>query len=392
MNYRKIIILNDYLATKGGGERSTFQFAFFFLKQFPSAQIDIITREDSPPDLPEILKYFELPATDRIRISMFPFHSLRIKFIRKILIKIWLYKRIFTSDLFLNHSHDPAILPLAKININLIMFPFNAYYGRRPIRYLNIWMTKLIFPFYVINLTNSEFTKSECLRVYGSKFKFEVIYPYFDFKNTSEARLKEDEKKKFKILNISRFTINGHAKNQDLLLNSFLELVKVGKNYEFEAVFIGSLNKNSNDDLKFFLELYEIASRRKDIRLIPNASYNDLLREISSSDFFWLGTGFFRENIKPFPIHFEHFGIVLIEAISQGLVPLAPNRGGPVEILADFKDNLLVEKPEDLVAKTLNLVKEPEQLETLKKGLLEKINTYSRDTFELRMEKILESI
>lgn len=386
---KRITILNNYLSTKGGGERSTLQFAYYFSEKISNSEVRIITFEPEPPTIGELANFFKFPDSKNIKILKYGISQKNFLF--RWLSALHMYFIIFRSDIFLNHSHDPSLFPLAKRNYNLIMFPFNAYYGRRPFRFLRKKLTSLILPYYDLNFTNSEFTRQECIKAYGNIIKFSVIYPYFDFNledNTFESS-NETFRNSFQIVNVSRFSRTGHSKNQDLLLEAFKILIKIAPNTQFKIKFLGSLDNSKPDDVQFFKELILKANGMENILIVHNATHEELQAALEESDFFWLGTGFSRDKLKLYPVNYEHFGIALIEAMAKGIIPLAPNKGGPIEILNDIDSNLLIVDSENLAKETFLLALNKERRNTIRKKIFLKVKSYSKEEFENKLYKTL---
>jgi glycosyltransferase involved in cell wall biosynthesis len=86
------------------------------------------------------------------------------------------------------------------------------------------------------------------------------------------------------------------------------------------------------------------AARGLPVRLHLNASCRELDRLYGRASLLWHGCGS------------EHFGIVLVEAMARGCLPLAPAHGGPAEILRDGETGFLYRSWEDLARKTVAAV------------------------------------
>jgi|GEM_PF-131313 len=74
-----------------------------------------------------------------------------------------------------------------------------------------------------------------------------------------------------------------------------------------------------------------------------------------------------RAEILAVPSDYEGFGIVYLEAMRAGLVPVASARGGAAELLRDGVDGILVDpdRPEDLEGALVRLAADPDEAERL---------------------------
>jgi hypothetical protein len=85
------------------------------------------------------------------------------------------------------------------------------------------------------------------------------------------------------------------------------------------------------------------------------------------------------------PQKMEHFGISIVEALGNGLIPLVFDSAGPAEILADYPD-LRFTSLADLVKKT-NAARELENDTKLKLGAISSL--FDEDIFFSTFKKII---
>lgn len=164
-----------------------------------------------------------------------------------------------------------------------------------------------------------------------------VIYPAID-----PALYSRGEKKK-KIISIGHFfeEEDGHSKNQHILAQAFDGLEG------YELVLAGNA---TNEDSAYVRKVRK-CSEGKNIRVEVNRGSGFLKAELGSSSHYWHANGYNRNH----PAQSEHFGIVILEALACGAVPVVHNSGGAPEIAGITWD-----RPEDLRRITLEQREAPE--------------------------------
>lgn len=213
-------------------------------------------------------------------------------------------------------------------------------------------------------IANSEFTKSATKKVYKNYYKsrIKVIYPSVELFNS-----KQTEKKKLTACSLGRF----HPSKRQL------EQIKIAQHLpEIEFNFIGFADKKDSYFIKCLNYINE--NKIRNVSLLCNLPYPELIKTLQNSSFF---------------IHTminEPFGIVTVQAISAGVIPIVHNSGGQKEIvpIKDLRYNEL-EEVKDILKYLFNntsLIKE------FKKKLLPNIRRYSPNNFENQFTEILTEI
>ena len=91
-----------------------------------------------------------------------------------------------------------------------------------------------------------------------------------------------------------------------------------------------------------------------------NAPRRELLDLYSQSALFWHAAGFgVREDRHPERL--EHFGIVTVEAMMHGAVPLVVPAGGQAELVDDGRTGRHWRSVEELVTRTRELIDSPDE-------------------------------
>ena len=239
-----------------------------------------------------------------------------------------------------------------------------------------LYKPNLFFLSYKRVLSNSIFTASWIREYWG--IESSLLYPPvkigFNFSNSFL------ERQPTKILSVGRFIDPkyGHSKNQLELVRAFRILEKKSDEI-FELHLVGGLDKRNN---KYFEKVARL-SRNRRIFLHPNASSETLDHLYKTSTLFWHATGLNVHDRKPEKM--EHFGISVVEAIGNGLLPIVFDSAGPAEILAEFPE-LRFTNHEDLVKKTLNA----RTLESAKLNQLFSIPLhYNEESFFLEFRKLI---
>lgn len=217
------------------------------------------------------------------------------------------YNGLFKPDIFVHSSHFVSYPAIGRRNWIVSFFPkkhlvHTGYDGAISIcRYTAEWVER-----------------------YWNLFG-RVIEPCIDPSVYRKGR------KGTKIVSIGHFfeEPDGHSKNQHILAEAFDGLEG------YELVFIG--NAGPGDEA--YLAKLRKASQGKKIRIEVNKDYEFLKNELSGASHLWHANGYGRTD----PEQTEHFGIVILEALACGVVPIVHNSGGAREICGITWD-----KPEEL--------------------------------------------
>lgn len=111
---------------------------------------------------------------------------------------------------------------------------------------------------------------------------------------------------------------------------------------------------------------------------------------LGSSSIYWHGAGL-EVDEAAMPWALEHFGISIREAMNAGCVAMAPNRGGPREIIEDGITGYLFEDAVELVDLTRAVFerRHPEAIQEMRRKAVESGGPFSREAFCGRWDKIL---
>lgn len=288
----------------GGGESHALAIAAILHKEFPEKDIYLISETDF--DLEALGEYFKISTIG----------------LRKLVVKKMNTELTRRFWLFINSTSHSSLRTKAKHSWYIVSFPHRTK--------TTWWLRgyKLI--------CNSDFTRYHCNKRWGVKSAM-VVYPVLQLATDINKSDEKDNIKQRCILSLGRFTRRGHAKNQHLIIASFIEACdnSVDDENYWHLYLIGSLDQQNQEDIHYFQELLAqvSASKYKErITLISNASRSNLEAIMRRSALYVHATGLNAVNRRP--EYQEHFGIAPVEAALEGCYPLVYKYGGPAEVVS----------------------------------------------------------
>lgn len=213
-----------------------------------------------------------------------------------------------------------------------------------------------------VSVANSKFTKSAIDRNYLVKENdIEVIYPpVWRLKKNEE----QFEKKKLMVCSIGRFSSD---KRQ-------LEQIKIAEklpDYEFHIIGFANESDSYFNECKRYLAI----NKMKNVFLHPNIEFSEMESILSNSMFFLHS------------MRNEPFGIVTVQAIEKGCIPIVHNSGGQKEIVNE--DELRYNDIDEAVEIFNKLQKNDANLISLRNKIMKNASQFSYDEFERRLKPIL---
>ncbi|HLD24518.1 MAG TPA: glycosyltransferase family 4 protein [Patescibacteria group bacterium] len=314
---------NPYFDGFGGGERYTLTLASHWSKSH-----EVVLFWDDPNIVGASEKRFGLDLS-RVRVTPNIFKNANI------FGKLWESKK-YDLIFFVSDGSIPA--SLAKHNILHFQVPF-------PSILVDSWKMKR----YDSIVCNSRFTKEELDPQLGVRAV--VIYP-----PVQNIPHDSSVKRKKQILSVGRFTSYFQAKKQEVLIEAF------GKFSGYELIFAGSLIPSDQG----YFDALKARVKHLPVRLLPNISNEELIKLYQSSQLYWHAAGFGETD----PTKMEHFGISTVEAMSAGVVPLVFAGGGQLEIVSDGVNGVLWNTPDELIAKTFELIKDKQKYSEMSKAAI----------------------
>jgi O-antigen biosynthesis protein len=190
-----------------------------------------------------------------------------------------------------------------------------------------------------------------------------------------------------KILNVGRFSPDGHCKRQDVMIEAF-RLFFERSARPLELHLAGTLDGSSSS--RRYLASLQQAARGLPVSFHVNIlpqHIHDLYRQAT---IYWHLTGI-ESDINLCPELFEHFGISIVEAMSAGAIPITIGYGGPSEFITDGSDGFLISSVEELLDRTVILLSKDERdLTAMGDRAKERAAHFSISRFADRLREVLE--
>jgi len=263
-------------------------------------------------------------------------------------------------DFFINNSMNEMVYPLSNISTVICHFP-----ERRPKSY-----------FYADRYTHVIYNSKYTAHWIEKKWKFvphKHIYPPVDM----APEEKEKPSKENIILSVARFEVSG-SKKQLEMVRTFLKLNRQFPDIEKEwkLVIVGGC-PDENEYLKKVKETIK-KSGADNIELKLNISGDELKAIYKKSTIFWHLCGLDQTD----PSLVEHFGMTIVEAMQNRLVPIVFEGGGQQEIVDHGSSGFRVQSSAQLMAFTMKVINEPGLRVELSRSAFEQSKAFTRDTFE----------
>jgi glycosyltransferase involved in cell wall biosynthesis len=302
---------------------------------------------------------FNSPLLDPARVSrriQNPFHIIS--------------KESGNYDFFINNSMNEMVYPLANVSTLICHFP-----ERRPKSY-----------FYADRYTHVIYNSQYTAHWIEEKWKFtphKHIYPPVDM---APVTLSAETLKENIILSVARFEVGG-SKKQLEMVRTFLKL-----NRRFPTVFnqwklalVGG-SPDENEYLKKIKELIE-KSGTNNILLMVNSSGDELKALYDKAKIFWHLCGLDQTD----PSLVEHFGMTIVEAMQNRLVPIVFDGGGQREIVDHGVNGFRVNSTAQLMSFTMKVINDPSLQIELGGQAFEKSKLFTRETFEQKVKEFFSA-
>lgn len=363
---KKVALYNPYLETKGGGEKVCLALAAS-LQHDLGCEVYLIT--GSGINLDELADYFKLNLEG---IQVIPVNSetfstrlagrLRLPGrIKNIIFDRKLSRAVKKGnfDLFINNCYQSNLPSPTKLGVYMCMFPQRLDASQPDISMLKkvyVLCAKTLHRLvlhpahrspidtYQLITANSAYTQSYIKKLWGKDSR--IIFPVCENMRSAQPVTKERI-----ILHVGRFFENvgeNHHKRQDFLLETFAGMKQLHAD-GWQLHFAGSVAEDVGA-LKYLLRLIK-DSQGLPVQFHFNTSFEELKTLYNQATIYWHATGFGSDLVKH-PEKQEHFGIVTVEAMSAGCVPIVFNSAGQKESVIPGKNGFLWDTPKQLVEQT----------------------------------------
>ncbi|WP_411869071.1 glycosyltransferase [Vulcanococcus limneticus] len=303
---RSIAVYNLFWNTYGGGEVHALQLARRLKDEHPDCHVYLLSESDF--DLEALASYFNISTNGLLKLVV-------PRVTTKLTKRFWL---------FVNSTSHSSLASVAVNSWYIVSFPHRSL--RRH------WQKTYTF------LPNSHYTQSWMQRWWGqhSCTDAQVFYPVAHLRSAATPDPDSCDRSSVsqRILAVGRLTRRGHAKNQDLILEAFLQIASSLPS-AWQLCLAGSLDESNAEDLNYYQQLKECintSAHSSRVALLPNVSRDDLNTLLHDSAFFVHAAGLGQSAQHEPELH-EHFGIAPVEAALAGCVPIVYAVGGPAEVL-----------------------------------------------------------
>ncbi|MGH7245619.1 MAG: glycosyltransferase [Candidatus Levyibacteriota bacterium] len=228
-------------------------------------------------------------------------------------------------------------------------------------------------------ICNSFFTKAYIDKTFDVVST--VLYP-----PASGEILSKSEKKENIILSVGRFNLlpDGTTfKKQEVLIEIFKKMIDKGlKDWKF--ILVVSYHEKDKAQRSFFAE----SIKNYPIEIYENLPSDKLKDIYEKTKIYWHAAGF-DEDLKKHPERAEHFGIVTVQAMEKGAVPVVFDAGGQTEIV-EKKCGFLWETKEELEEKTSALINDESMWKKFSIQAKEDAKKFSKSVFCKKLYSVIE--
>jgi glycosyltransferase involved in cell wall biosynthesis len=354
----RIGVFDPYLDDLGGGEKYMMLLATCLAEQH-----EVTIFWDKKEDVDALKKRFGL-SFENIRISKNIF-SPHVSFIERT-------KSLSNYDaiVYLSDGSIPFVFP-RKLYLHIQQpLPKRAVTIKDKIKFKNI--TSIFY--------NSQFTKGFNDPLFPG-VRSTVIYPPVAIHNIPM-------KKENAIMHVGRFRVKNvettDYKKQGFMVEAFKKLVDRGlKGWKF---WLASSVKE--EDEVAFNRLRESA-KGYPIEFYINKSNKPLFDLYNKAKIYWHASGY-GEDLVQHPELAEHFGIVTVEAMGAGAVPVVINAGGQKELVTEGENGLLWSTEEELLEKTTKLAQDEKLWNKLSQNAIIRAEDFTEKKFFTSVRELIK--
>lgn len=307
---KKALIYNKYLNTAGGGERLTLDWCLAL--SHLGYEITIVTSHDFSQTVESLCDVFGIRGAERWSLKMLDTED-----------EVRSFCEEGCFDLFVNGTFCSSMVNPAPIGLYALMFPQPI----NPTALQNLLSYQKV-------LVISEFSKIYTKYWWGDNFSVHTLPPPISNSHISAEGVHFAAKEKL-ILNVGRFNVDGHCKRQLDVIQTFQRFLAegvIGSDWHLHVV--GNLNAG-NDNQRYLDECFKIAGWNVHIETnVPFSRLQMLYRKASA---LWQFTGIHLPSGQ-LPQHCEHLGLVAMDSLCFGSIPMVYQRSG-VAYMIDYGKN-----------------------------------------------------
>jgi glycosyltransferase involved in cell wall biosynthesis len=296
-------------------------------------------------------------------------------------------------DIFVTITHRVPPACAARLGVLIVLFPLElcsrlwpwsdgiGTTGLHPramarrARYGLLWRQR--FASYRVRTALSRFAQEWVRRVWAVRTG--VLFPPndTDFPNPP----KHDA-----IVSVGRFTTNTVSKAQVELVRLFRDRISGVAGWSYYC--LGQIG-DASEDREYFARV-QAEARGASICVEGNLDRQRLKLLMGRSRIFWHAAGFDIDEEQA-PQLCEHFGIVTVEAMAAGAVPVVIGRGGQKEIVRNGIDGFVCASLEELAARTKHLIDHPDILRQMSARARARAEEFSEERSVQDLKRLIEA-
>jgi glycosyltransferase involved in cell wall biosynthesis len=304
-------------------------------------------------------------------------------------------------DLFVNHSPDLTMPPLAKRSLYMCTFPnmipqtaSNPDQSPRMHDLVDKSRTWLRWipahpgslnrlRAYDIIAANSRFTQGWIQQRWG--LSSTVVYAACELVDGTQPKTKV-------ICHAGRFTSAHNSqvmnKHQELMIETFKALPDL-HHAGWQLHLAGGYHPTPENAAQ--LAALQRAAEGYPIIFHVNAGLAELHQLYRTARLYWHATGY-GQDAQRYPETQEHFGMTIVEAMSAGAVPVVFNSGGPTETVTHGVNGFVWDDLSELAACTRRLAADESLRSTLSQQAIVRSQHFSKANFLARLDTIVDHL
>lgn len=397
---KKVIIINPYLPTLGGGEKHMGYLCQFIEEYYNGdVNIDILVHNYHKENIYD-KNYVTIDKVNDVfglNLQHTGIKKLNIGHAKN-KIQFLKYKRMIENitkgyDICINFMFFSKHCAKGRVNIYQVMFPPKRFIEESPNASLPAkavyrYFDRQFYKSYDKFVCNSNFTKGWLERYWQAGDKNCVIYPpVFSEDDKLCERYNESEKQNI-IISVGRFFVKDHSKRQLDMVKFFVNNEEIFRNYEYHLV--GNVS-TLPEDIAYLNKIKTIAATVDNVYIHEKMDYEGLMGLYRKAKIFWHATGYGVDEEKE-PWKMEHFGITTVEAMSYGAVPVVIDKGGQTEIVEEGVNGYRWLDEQGCVGKTQHLIGDDKLRRRMAEESVERAKLYSVDAFYERNRKLFQKL
>jgi len=309
--------------------------------------------------------------------------------------KLWRLNTQWQADLsgpydtFINITHGVPPFCRAPNGVLIVLFPFfqrnwmrldppQGFDPRRRIRdayYEFEWRQRMRSYSTIVSI--SEFTRRWTKEYWD--LESAVVYPPVDTSIVSEP-------KENLVLSVGRFSTTGHPKKHGEIIRAFNDLSALQET-GWRHHSVGTLS-DQPADRAYFGQLQGMAG--PSTLLIANSGRAEVKAQFARAKLFVHAAGFGEPADRPEAE--EHFGIVTVEAMAAGAVPIVVNRGAQPEIVEHGVNGFVWDTIDELQRYIIKLANDEAARQRMAMAAQRRAEMFSKQNFLARMQALLPDV